>query len=266
MDPRHLASLIAAAGLGALAMYVLDPQSGRRRVSRARDRTLGLAQEAGDAAGAGWRELRERVSDLSADVRQRLHRDATTDRELEERVRAELGRWVTHPHAVHVRARDGAVVLSGCVLAAEQAQLQRAVEGVNGVVRVALRFAVIDTPDGMPPTQGDRVRAPSWPPRPADDRYTPVTQLVGVTASAALLGGGMAQRGVPGLLLSVAGIAFGAGLLRNAYRTRLDGARRVSDLDEPSHAAPAEQQAEQSRHAQPASDSEGAAAGAPRAA
>ena len=164
MDPRptpSLASLIAAAGLGALAMYVLDPQSGRRRVARARR----LAHEAGDAAGTGWRDLRDRVS---ADVRQRLHRDTPTDRALEQRVRDELGRWVTHPHAARVRARDGAVVLSGCVLAAERAQLQRAVEGVKGVERVELRLAVIDTPDGMPSTPGDGARGDAQPPSPIE--------------------------------------------------------------------------------------------------
>ena len=223
MDPRRsasLASLIAAASLGALAMYVLDPQSGRRRVTRVRDRTLGLAHEAGDAVGTGWRDLRDRVS---ADVRQRLHRDAPTDRALEQRVRDELGRWVTHPHAARVRARDGAVVLSGCVLAAERAQLQRAVEGVKGVERVELRLAVIDTPDGMPSTPGEGVRGDA---RPIDERPAPGTQLLGMTASAALLASGFSQRGVPGLLLSAAGMAIGAGLARSAYRTRHDGLAR----------------------------------------
>ena len=226
MDPRptaRLASLIAAAGLGALAMYVLDPQSGRTRAARARDRTRHLAHEAGDAAASGWRDLRDRVSDLSADVRQRLHRDTWTDRALEARVRAELGRWVTHPHAVHVRARDGAVVLSGCVLAAEQAQLRRAVEGVRGVERVALRLAVIDTPDGMPSAPGDGVHHAARPRRPVDGQATPVTHWVGVTASAALLASGISQRGVPGLLLSAAGIVIGAGLAHDAYRVRRHG-------------------------------------------
>jgi len=230
MDPRpsaSLASLIAAAGLGALAMYVLDPQSGRQRVARARDRARQLAHEAGDAAGTGWRDLRDRVA---ADARQRLHRDSPTDRALEQRVRDELGRWVTHPHAARVRARDGAVVLSGCVLAAERAQLQRAVEGVKGVEHVELRLAVIDTPDGMPSTPGDGARGDARTPSTTDGGTAPGTQLLGMTASAALLASGMAQRGVPGLLLSAAGMAIGAGLARHAFRTRHDGLARERGL------------------------------------
>jgi hypothetical protein len=230
MDPRpaaSLASLIAAAGLGALAMYVLDPQSGRQRVARARDRARQLAHEAGDAAGTGWRDMRDRVA---ADARQRLHRDSPTDRALEQRVRDELGRWVTHPHAARVRARDGAVVLSGCVLAAERAQLQRAVEGVKGVERVELRLAVIDTPDGMPSAPGDGASGDARTPSPIVGGPAPGTQLLGMTASAALLASGMAQRGVPGLLLSAAGMAIGAGLARHAFRTRHDGLARQRGL------------------------------------
>ena len=44
-----------------------------------------------------------------------------------------------------------------------------------------------------------------------------------MTASAALLAGAVAQRGLPGLLLSAAGVAIGAGLARHAYRVRHDG-------------------------------------------
>jgi hypothetical protein len=217
----HWFSLIAGAALGALAMYVLDPQSGRRRVALARDRARHLVHEASDAAGTSWRDLRNRVFGIAAGVRQRLHGETPSDRTLEERVRAELGRWVTHPHAVRVRAHHGAVVLSGSVLAAERAQLQRAVEGVNGVRSVELRLAVVDTPDGMPSTLGGGVRSGPRPPWPIGERHAPATRLLGVGASAGLLASGLAKRGMPGLLLSVVAMAIAADLARTARGSRL---------------------------------------------
>jgi hypothetical protein len=168
-----IASLIAAAGLGALAMFLLDPQSGSRRVALARDRARHLMHEAADAAGTGWRDLRHRASGVAAGARHLVRREQVSDRVLEERVRAELGRWVSHPHAVTVTARDGRIVRSG--------------------------------------------RRPPWP---RGKRHAPATQLLGVSAGAALVAGGALQRGLPGLLLMAAGAAIATDVARARHRGR----------------------------------------------
>jgi hypothetical protein len=55
-----------AAALGAAAMYVLDPVSGRRRRALARDQLRGRWNDAGDYAGRKARHLRNRVQGLAA--------------------------------------------------------------------------------------------------------------------------------------------------------------------------------------------------------
>jgi hypothetical protein len=206
----RLAALVAAAAAGALAMFVLDPQSGARRIALARDRTRRVLRDTADAAGMGWRDLRHRVSGLAAGVRRLARRAGPSDRALEARVRAELGRWVSHPRAIGVSAQDGFIVLKGSVLAAEQAQLTRAVEGVRGVRGVVSRVAAYDSPDGMPALQGGRVRSGPRPPWPLGEPHAPANRLLGASASVALVAGGLVRRGMPGLLLTAAGLAIAA--------------------------------------------------------
>jgi hypothetical protein len=234
--PTTIASLIAAAGLGALAMFLLDPQGGSRRVALARDRARRLMHEAADAAGTGWRDLRHRASGVAAGARHLMHRERVSDRVLEERVRAELGRWVSHPHAISVAAHDGRVLLGGAVLAAEHAHLIRAVEGVRGVTSVDSQVMVYERPDGMPMLQGGIVRSGRRPPWPRGKRHAPATQLLGVSAGAALMAGGALRHGLPGLLLMAAGAAIATDVARARHRARdaADGAEPA--LHQPSDA------------------------------
>jgi hypothetical protein len=205
-----IASLIAAAGLGALVMFLLDPQSGARRVALARDRARRLAHQAADAAGTGWRDLRHRASGVAAGARHLVHRDEVSDRVLEERVRAELGRWVSHPHAVSVSVREGRVLLGGAVLTPEQAPLKRAIERVRGVLQVDSQVLAYDSAGRMPMLQGGTLRAGRVPAWPRGKRHAPATQLLGASASVALLAGAALRRGMPGLLLAAAGAAIAA--------------------------------------------------------
>jgi hypothetical protein len=59
-------SMLAGAGLGAGLMYVLDPQTGRRRRALARDQAVHLAHEARDAAAVVGRDLRHRAQGLAS--------------------------------------------------------------------------------------------------------------------------------------------------------------------------------------------------------
>ena len=56
---------LAAFGLGAAIMYILDPDSGRRRAS-ARDRALDVADDAMDAVTSTARGVRNRAKDTMA--------------------------------------------------------------------------------------------------------------------------------------------------------------------------------------------------------
>jgi osmotically-inducible protein OsmY len=73
---------------------------------------------------------------MAARVRGILRRRPVDDGRLLERVRAKLGRVVSHPHAVTVDATGGRVRLRGSVLESEVSRLMRAVSRVPGVKAV----------------------------------------------------------------------------------------------------------------------------------
>src|SRR5690606_41858308 len=71
-----------------------------------------------------------------------------------ERVRAQLGRLVSHPGAITVTAHAGDVTLSGQILAAEHQTLLSAVRAMAGVNRVDDRLQAHESPGNIPELQG----------------------------------------------------------------------------------------------------------------
>ena len=59
-------NFIAGIGVGAGLMYMLDPQSGRRRRALARDQMIHLGHEAEDAAKVALRDAKNRFQGLAA--------------------------------------------------------------------------------------------------------------------------------------------------------------------------------------------------------
>src|SRR5437868_2972955 len=112
-------SLLGGAGLGAGLMYFFDPQTGRRRRALLRDQFTGLLHDAGAAFRVAGRDISHRAYGLLAEGGSVLAGGPVSDQALTERVRARLGRLVSHPGAIDVSAHDGEVTLSGPVLADE---------------------------------------------------------------------------------------------------------------------------------------------------
>jgi hypothetical protein len=63
---------LAGLGLGAAAMYLLDPVSGRRRRAIARDKTVGAAHDAADTLQSKTRDLHNRARGVAAETRSAL--------------------------------------------------------------------------------------------------------------------------------------------------------------------------------------------------
>ncbi len=72
------AAWIGGMAVGALAMYVFDPQRGRRRRALARDKAIHAAHVAGDRFGATSRDLRNRAQGLVAETRSSLRHASPT--------------------------------------------------------------------------------------------------------------------------------------------------------------------------------------------
>src|SRR5262245_14172781 len=100
-------------GIGAATAFVLDPISGKRRRHHLADAAVHFGHVARRWASATACDLRNRTKGLMASLSSTFNDELADDAVLEERVRAALGRVVSHPHAIKVTARNGRVVLDG---------------------------------------------------------------------------------------------------------------------------------------------------------
>ncbi|MDQ3949093.1 MAG: BON domain-containing protein, partial [Gemmatimonadota bacterium] len=150
--------VLGAFGLGVALMYFLDPGRGARRRAIVRDKVVHLAHKTGDAAETTGRDLRNRAQGLAAEVRGRFDREDVDDDVLVERVRAEMGRAVSHPSSIVVTATEGRVTLSGPILAREVGELLSHVRSVRGVQDVVDQLEVHERADDVPGLQGGTAR------------------------------------------------------------------------------------------------------------
>src|SRR5690606_4287717 len=110
--PARLLSPLSL-GLGAAAMYYADPERGRRRRAPVRDQFTRAGQRLSSARGAVLRVMAGRGAGVWAGATRWMRARPSSDEVLHERVRAQLGRFVSHPHAVQVDVTDGRATLSG---------------------------------------------------------------------------------------------------------------------------------------------------------
>jgi len=182
-------ALIALTGLGVGAgmMYLTDPHEGRRRRARLREVAVHTSHGATAITGMTTRDLEHRVSGLVARTIATFMEDAPPiDDVLAARVRARLGRLVSHPGSIEVTARSGAVAVSGPIFEAEVEQLMKGVAAVPGVTAIENRLAPHREAAHVPGLQGLGPRAlgrvpASW------SRWTPTARLLTGVAGLALV-------------------------------------------------------------------------------
>ena len=219
---------LGAAAAGALSMYLLDPDHGRRRRARMRDRVSSGLNRLDDAASVASRDLRNRARGIAHEIRSRFSPEDVPDEILCERVRSRLGWAVSHPGAIEVAALCGRVTLSGAVLEREYVRLLRSVWAVRGVADIEDRLAVYGSATGISALQGGGrtsrrragLRQESWPPG--------VRVIMGATGGALLLHALAGRRSALGLLGGLAGAALIARSSTNMPIDRLTGVRRAA--------------------------------------
>lgn len=81
---------------------------------------------------------------------------SNADRKLATRVRALIGKQVSHPGAIAVYAEKGTVTLGGPILASELAELRDAVTDLDGVNAVLDHLEAHETAEGVPELQNGR--------------------------------------------------------------------------------------------------------------
>lgn len=131
-----------AAGLGAGLAYLLDPQNGRRRRAKLRDRGFHMVRKMGRAARKEATHLGGRSLGLLPRIRQSLKARITgmekvDDATLRDKVRSRIGHRLSHAHSLRVEIRDGIVTLLGPIPSGEIAGLLHEVRRIPGVRGVA---------------------------------------------------------------------------------------------------------------------------------
>jgi len=201
-------SLLLGVGLGVGLMYLLDPDRGAQRRSWMKDKAVHWQHQIKDVSAKTSRDVAQRTRGLVARTRLAFQKETDVpDLKLIERVRAAMGRKVSHPRAIVVDANDGIVTLAGPVLAEEVDRLLATVAKVRGVQGIENELEVHSAPYGVPELQGDvgpRTGTPNlwmrtWP---------PATRLWAGVGGLGLLAFGLPRRTVGGYASGIAGTAL----------------------------------------------------------
>jgi uncharacterized membrane protein len=242
----NLFKFLGSLGVGALLMYVLDPQLGRRRRAVASDKLNRLGHKAGDAVDATARDLRNRARGVTARAKTLLTEKEVSDEALAQRVRSKVSECVSHPRSIEVSVEGGRVTLSGPILSGEVDRLLSGISSMRHVTSVENKLQVHDQPDSVPGLQG----------QPAQRRTGQIPDLMQVDWSptsrfvAGTLGGSLALYGARKLSIWGAGIAsVGTALVARALTNMefkrllgLGAGRRAIDVQKIINvAAPVEQ-------------------------
>jgi uncharacterized membrane protein len=219
--------VLLGGALGALAMYFLDPHEGRRRRARTRDKVVHAGRRLNEAGKVTARDTVHRAYGVLAGARKLFTHEEVADSVLVERVRAELGRVVSHPHAVEVSSDHGHVTLAGPILAEEARPLLRCVRQVAGVKAVSDRLTVYEQAEAehVSSLQGGH-------PRPGarfellQENWSPAARLAVGTVGAGLLAASWRARAGMCALLGVTG---GALLARAATNQSLGAMLGMAD-------------------------------------
>lgn len=219
-------------GMGAGAFYFLDPAYGKRRRAQIGDKASRLTDAIGDATGKTRTDAGNRMRGLAAAARRSFATDEADDRVIEERVRARMGRVVSHPGSIEVTVDHGRVTLSGPILADEVDDLLAVAASTPGITDVASRLDVHETAGNIPGLQGGTARRGIRPDL-MQEYWSPTTRVLVGAAGGGLALAGFGRGGILGGVLGVAGAGLMARAVTNQPFQRLIGigaGRRAVDF------------------------------------
>jgi hypothetical protein len=217
-----LSILLGSAGFGAGLMFLLDPDLGPRRRAIFRDKLISFVRLAGWAADKTSRDLKNRVYGTVASTKSLFSDTAVSDDVLVERVRSQMGRTVSHPHAIQVTAINGKVTLKGEILARELGNLLRTISTVKGVEEIGNHLKTYEQPGEISTLQGGHPRRGShyallqsnWP---------PAVRLIAGTSGAIAAGAGINRGGVIGSIIGAAGAGLAIAAITNRSLRQIAG-------------------------------------------
>jgi uncharacterized membrane protein len=199
--------ILFGGAVGALAMYFLDPHQGRRRRARTRDKVVHAGKVLNEAGKVTARDTAQRAYGVWASTRKLFRSETVADEVLVERVRAELGRFVSHPHSINVASEGGHITVAGPILAEEARPLLRCVRAVPGVRAVSDRLTVYEDAAHISALQGGHPRSGSRF-ELFQENWSPAARLVVGSLGAGLMASSLRARGGLCALMGASGAAL----------------------------------------------------------
>ena len=219
MNPIFLGGAV----VGVALMYFLDPNSGRRRRARTRDKVVHAARLVNEGAKVTARDTVHRAQGAWTEAKRLFNpEEGVGDEALAGRVRAALGRMVSHPHAIEVTAGGGHVTLMGPILSYEVRPLLKAVRRVAGVRAVSDQLTVYNEPGDVPALQGGEPRTGERF-ELLQENWSPTARVAVGGVGAALMLAASQARGALSALLGVSGGALVARAATNRDMASLLG-------------------------------------------
>jgi uncharacterized membrane protein/osmotically-inducible protein OsmY len=157
-DGNTALAMIAGAAFGGMLMYLADPNRGNSRRASVRQKVSHGVREFGCVADKGVRDLRNRTRGILAEVWSSIKAESVPDEVLIDRVRAKIGRAVSHPSEIEVTAKNGDITLYGPVLEQEIGHLIAAADSVRGVRSIENRLEPHKPGDKIPGLEGNSRR------------------------------------------------------------------------------------------------------------
>ncbi|HEY7786657.1 MAG TPA: BON domain-containing protein [Pyrinomonadaceae bacterium] len=192
-------------GLGTAGMFLLDPARGKRRRALVRDKVAYVKRKTTDGIETTAHDLKNRARGLKASVQSRFASGNVDDGVLVDRVRAKLGRTVSHPAAIEVKAENGKITLSGPILQNEESHLLSCVKWIPGVKEVNNQLEAHSATENHPALQGGRQR-PGYHFEFFQEHWSPAARFLAGAAGASLAVYGGSRRDAVGTGLGAAGL------------------------------------------------------------
>jgi osmotically-inducible protein OsmY len=147
---RKGVALVGGLGLGAALMYIFDPDRGKGRRARIRNKVDSAANKLGDAAEKMGRDISNRAQGVLAETKSIFRQEAVPDDVLVQRVRSRFGRLPVEIGGFEVLAHDGIVTLRGEIGDDDVPRVLRAARFVRGVKEVDNHLTVGSRQEGTP--------------------------------------------------------------------------------------------------------------------
>lgn len=138
---KRLLALTTGIAVGIVAMYMLDPNNGRRRRALVRDKAVATGHDVERLARGASRQTANHLRGMAAKVRARVQPSHPDDDQLRDHIRSRLGHALRHPARVEVNVDHGHVVLKGTADPAETERLVVTISKMQGVLGVENRLA-----------------------------------------------------------------------------------------------------------------------------